>query len=355
VPRTVDVVPARWRRQLRLLGGAVVDRVAELWFLAWHRPGELLHDDTEATHDRLRIAIDRGARFLRQHQRGDGSWCGFLLYPGASTAWLTAHVAFALDDVPQLREDCRRAAAFLQSIGAHDGGWGYNRRVGIDCDSWSQALMVLAKHSLPFEDFLVCNLASAQLNCGGYPTYPSEGRATSAVRSGWQAAHPEVTALVAEALRRRGGFEDRVDRCLRWLRKASTEGVLRSYWWPDECYSLWVQARTHLLGPAAAERVQAVLLRNDGVPQLAMGLTAAVELGFPDESLADGARKVLGEQRADGSWFCAPCLRVTHPTHVSPGPDAPGAVFADRRRVFSTAHAVAALDRVARQLFPHGH
>jgi hypothetical protein len=257
-----------------------------------------------------------------------------------------------LEDVPQLQSVCAQAAAFLQSTGAHDGGWGYNRRVGVDCDSWSQALMVLAKYSLTYEDFLVCNLASAQLTCGGFPTYPSELGRSTAARNGWQSAHPEVTAMVAEALRRNGGFEDRVDRCLRWLRDVSCGGVLRSYWWSDDCYALWVQTRTHLLGQAASESVQIALLGNLGIPQLAMALTAGAELGLADETLADGTRRVLLEQFSDGSWCCAPCLRVTDPTQLWPDAGALGKVVADRRRVFSTAHAVAALARVGRRLFP---
>lgn len=354
MPRTRGVVPRRLRREIGLCGGAAVDRFAELLFRVRHRPEGLLHVDVDATAHCLDAAIAAGARFLQRRQHGDGSWRGFLLYPGASTTWLTAHVAFVLEEMPHLEGLCARAADFLHSVGANDGGWGYNRRVAVDCDSWSQGLMVLLRFALPCEDFLVSNLASAQLSCGAFPTYPPDSDERGTVPNGWQSAHPEVSAMVAEALRRSGGFDDSVERCLCWLRDVSPGGVLRSYWWSDDCYALWVQARTHLLAPAAWGRVSSALQSNAGIPQLAMVLTAAAELGFPDDVFREGVRRILLEQLSDGSWPCAPCLRVTSPTHTGLGPDPPGAVVADRRRVFSTAHAIAALDRVDKRLFPAG-
>ena len=162
----------RLRREVRLRGGAVVDRVAEAVFRIRCRPRGLLHERADVTASRLDAAIARGGRFLLRQQRADGSLRGFLLYPGASTTWLTAHVAFVLADVPELEPLCRRAARFLQCVGPDDGGWGYNRRVAVDCDSSAQALLVLLAFSLPFEPFLIRNLAAAQLPAGGFPTYP---------------------------------------------------------------------------------------------------------------------------------------------------------------------------------------
>lgn len=342
----------RLRREVRLRGGAVVDRVAEAVFRIRCRPRGLLHERADVTASRLDAAIARGGRFLLRQQRADGSLRGFLLYPGASTTWLTAHVAFVLADVPELEPLCRRAARFLQCVGPDDGGWGYNRRVAVDCDSSAQALLVLLAFSLPFEPFLIRNLAAAQLPAGGFPTYPIASAAKDVLPSGWQTAHPDVTAVVAEALRRAGGFDACVDRCVRWLEDRLDGGVLPSYWWSGDHYSLWVQARTHLLRPVAEARVRGAVAAHPGIPQLAMGLTAAAELGLPAEILREATRGVLLDQFADGSWPCAPCLRVTAPDQLSPVPDAPGPVVADRRRVFSTAHCVSALAHVRSRLHP---
>jgi hypothetical protein len=48
----------------------------------------------------------------------------------------------------------------------------------------------------------------------------------------------------------------------------------------------------------------------------------------------------------DGSWPCAPCLRVTDPHEHVTHPHLRGTCYADGRRIFSTAHAVAALASV---------
>lgn len=339
---------------MRLHGGAAVDWAGEACFRMRHPQRGLLHDVADIADGRLDRAMAAGAEFLSHRQHGDGSFRGFLLYPGASSAWLTAHVAFVLEHVPEVEGMCRRAAAWLQSIGAEDGGWGYNRRVAVDSDSGSQALMVLGRFSLPCEEFLVRNLADMQLECGGFPTYPPDRGSQPPGATGWRSAHPEVSAMVAEALRRRGGFEEQVDRCRRWLESVAAGGVLTSYWWEGDGYAIWVQSRTATLSASAPGALQDALDRCAGSPQVAMVLSAAIDSGMAGESVEAAIRRLLREQLSDGSWPCAPCLRVTDPRHTVSNGRLTGRVAADHRRVFSTAHAIAALERVrARERVDH--
>jgi hypothetical protein len=335
----------RSRRLARLRVGAAIDGLAEL-ALRTRRPHGLLHPDVEVTAERLETAIGHATRFLERVQEKRGVLRGFLLLPGAATTWLTAHTAFVLEDVRCAQGLCARAAEYLHAIGATDGGWGYNRRVAPDCDSSAQALMVIARFGLRCEPFLVNTLAAAQAECGGFPTYAASGPP-----SGWQAPHPEVAALVAEALRRAGGFDDRVDRCSRWLDDCTTKGVLPSYWWSDDSYALWVQARTRRLGSCAMGAVRNALEDHRETPQLAMALSAAAELGLCEGTLLRAARLLVAQQYSDGSWACSPCLRVTSPKTLDACADAAGPMAADRRRVFSTAHAIAALHRVQKRLY----
>jgi len=334
----------RARRLVRTLAGASFDRLSERAFRL--RPRGLLHSCVTVTAERIETAIRAGLRFLEARQDRSGVLRGFLLFPGASTTWVTAHVAFVLEEVPLARALCARAANHLVSIGAHDGGWGYNRRVAPDCDTSAQALMVIARFELPSEPFLMRNLAAAQLTCGGFPTYVGQGIATTA----WHSPHPEVSALVTEALRRAGGFDAAVGRCSQWLEQSMIAGVLPSYWWDDPAYSLWVQARTRRLGPDASLAVLAGLEEHRASPQLAMLLTAAVAVNAPEAKLFEAASRLFGQQLSDGSWPCSPCLRVTDPSSFAVGPGGAGPLVADRRRIFSTAHAVAALDILRRRL-----
>ena len=335
---------------MRLWVGPIVDRIDEIIFRIRCGPKGLAHQEPHVTANQLDQAVELGARFLYEKQSSNGCLSGFLLYPGASTTWLTAHVTFVVEDIPLLEGLCRRAAEFLSTMGPDDGGWGFNRRVAPDCDSTAQALMALHRFGMPIKMFLLKNLVATQLPCGGFPTYPTPVP-TENPGNGWQMAHPEVSAVVIEALRRVGGFESNLERCLLWVKAQLNRGVLPSYWWSGYHYGLWVQARTGLLTAETSRAAEDMLRQPTGIPPLPLVLTAAAEMPISEETLCSAARVLLHEQNADGSWNCQPCLRVTSQKWFHTTINAPGDIAADKRRIFSTAHSVAALFRVRKRLF----
>ncbi|MBK6660961.1 MAG: hypothetical protein IPG43_23770 [Proteobacteria bacterium] len=211
----LELSARRLRRSLALLAGALGDRVSEAVFVLRHPPRALLHADATPSAARIDEAIAAAVGFLEAQQRRDGSLRGFCLYPGASSDWLTAHVCFVVEAVPALDGFARRAAAYLAAHGADDGGWGYNRRVAVDCDSTAQALMVTQRFDLSLPSFIGESLAAAQSDDGGYPTYVPQGAANPA--HGWQAPHAEVSAMVLVWLLRDG----------RHARRAALRGVAR--------------------------------------------------------------------------------------------------------------------------------
>lgn len=342
MPRINTLGQRRLWRQLRLSLGAAADKMDETAFRIRRRPRGFAHKKAEYTASQIEQAIVLGVRFLYEQQRSDGSLRGFLLYPGASTTWLTAHVAFIVEEVTPLKDLCRKAADFLHAVGAEDGGWGFNRRVAVDCDSSAQALLVLQRFEKRIENFLLQNLIAAQHPCGGFPTYRPTGPDGMPV-NGWQVPHPEVSAVVAELLRRLGSLEHILSRCSEWLKSCLVSGILPSYWWCSEHYGLWIQARTGLLTANALPIIEAALQQPLGSPQIPMAITAAVYLAVPEEVLRQGVQRLLAEQYVDGSWPCLRCLRVTSQKCFDSRPVAPGPILGDRRRVLSTAHSVAAL------------
>lgn len=348
MPRTIELGLRSLWRACTMFSGAFADRLLQRCFVLRKPARALLHGEFEVTAALLDHAIERAAQYLMAQQRDDGSLRGFCLYPGASTSWITAHVCFVVESVPALDRLARRAAEYLAASGADDGGWGYNRRVAVDCDSTAQALMVLQRYAIPYPDFLLLKLAAAQAACGGFPTYPPS--TPDAPLNGWQSAHADVAAMVVECLRRAGGHEARVARGEAWLVQACVDGVLPAYWWSDDAYALWLQARTGSLTITAAPALRALLDSPLGCPQLAMALTAAVSLGNFEPRAYAAVRRLLAAQLVDGSWPCGPCLRVTSPHYRDAGQAVSGMVVADRRRVFATAHAVAAL-QCARNYF----
>ena len=310
----------------------------------------LAHADPSPSATTLRRALDLGVSFLRRRQSRNGVWKGFRLPPGPATTWLTAHVAWVCEEVPALRDARTRAALHLRHIGPEDGGWGYNRRVGVDSDSTAQALLVLGCYPSTVPHFLLETLLRAQLPEGGFATYsPRAGRV-----SGWHAAHPDVT-IVAVAALRRYGLHEAEERALEWLAGEGLRSGFASYWWPGTAYGLWARARVHVRGPGMTTAVTAALAGALPTPQGAQLLAAALALGLEGEhekTTEAAAAQILGTQLTDGSWPCSPCLRVTDPRETETLPELPGRVYADERRIFSTAHAVAALqamfDRVGR-------
>jgi len=285
-------------------------------------------------------SIRMGSRFLASRQRDDGSFRAFRLAPGLSVGWITAHVAFVTESVPEMTTVGDAAARHLIESGPDDGGWGFNRRVAIDYDSTAQALLVLQRHGIEGPDFIHRWLRRGQGSDGGFPTYPPGAEGPL---HGWQAEHPDTTQMAALYLVRHG-HEEAAERAIRWLASLSTGGVTPSYWWSGPGYGWWLGRRLGQTGPPASV-LEATLRSSHSVPDLAF--TVSVAMGRVTGDVIDTALvRLLALQRADGSWPCAPCLRVTDQRHHRAGEDAPGRVHADTRRVLSTAHAVAALSEM---------
>jgi hypothetical protein len=346
------VNPRRVSRLVSLHIGRLADTIRLSLFEA-HRPSAKRQWASEADPtEQVRRALRRGCRFLERQQATNGRLRGFLLPPGASTTWITAHVAFVVEDVPALAELRAHAARFLARVGPADGGWGYNRRVGIDVDSTAQALIVLQRERVEVPDFLSRVLLAAQDRAGGFPTYPPAGLGGVA-QHGWQRPHLDVSLMASLWLRRNGRFPKRLERCSKWIcAEVSRTGVPASYWWPGPAYGLWAMARAGVPGVHLGETVAAACRGAREAPHVSMALVSALRHNVDPSTIGLTIARLLRLQLDDGSWPCAPCLRVTSPDCTASGGDAPGPVYADHWRVLSTAHSVAALHAARRLVTP---
>jgi hypothetical protein len=251
-------------------------------------------------------------------------------------------VALVVESVEEMSAAALRAAHYLARVGPDPGGWGYNRRVGVDYDSTAQALIVLRGHGIEAPGFLHQWMLEGQHPSGGYPTYPPPEAGPA---NGWQHPHPDTTQMVA-LYHVRHHHRAPGEHCLRWLDTVRVEGLVPSYWWPGHGYGLWLAGR---LGPPLVPEHTAneLLEMGHSLPHLAFVLSAAADV-VDQTALDTGVVRLLAQQLADGSWPCAPCLRLTDKRSAVAGAAATGRLVRDPRRVFSTAHAVAALDRVRR-------
>jgi hypothetical protein len=293
------------------------------------------------------MGLKTAIRFITKSQNADGSFTGFFLPPGSSNDWITAHVAFVLENVPSLVSVCQNAAHYLSTTGDRRLGWGYNHRVRVDLDSCAQAIMVLHRHGFRIPPTLINYLIVAQENEGGFPTFPRSNRS---VQIGWEMAHADVTLMVVEMLRRLNLCKMERVRAINWLYSYSVKEEIQAYWWNMPSYILWAQSKADFRADAASVNAHSLLDEPADNPHLAMALSAYLNKGKLDAKCNQAIRTIMSQQCEDGSWRCSPCLRVTDPRESIPGPTSKGTVYLDRRRIFSTAHAVAALTQAQKIL-----
>jgi hypothetical protein len=324
------------------------DRVEEGLFRARHRTAARAPQRDGDLRAQLQDGVHAGLGFLERTQRPGGLWRGFMLAPGASTEWITAHVALLLEDIPAAHSIREQAARGLLDGARKRPGWGYNHRVGIDSDSTAQAIMVLHGLNHEIEEAWIEQLLATHREEGGFATYAST-RPDNQPRTWWEMPHADVTLIVIEALERLDRLAEERRLARAWLEREARDGVLPAYWWTDPAYSLWAQARAGFHPAASSGAARRLLAGEQRSVYLAMLSAAALAGGGWSQVLASAASRLVRARREDGSWPCAPCLRNTHAD--SPGGfQAPGPIYADRYRTISTAHAVAALARALRAL-----
>lgn len=323
------------------------DGVSELMFRSTHplmlRPGQNL----ALTVDAVVGAIDRGIQFIRNSQHPDGSFRAFLLLPGASVSWITAHLALLFENIPGTAPLCLTAAKYLEATGALNGGWGFNDLVRNDIDSTAQALMVLQRHSLALPPAAVEAVLAAQSPSGGFATFLPSGK-DRLPASGWETPHPDVTLIVVELLRRLGVHEAARRRAIEWLATQAGGGRVLAYWWSSRAYSLWAENFSGTATEDTRTQAQQMLFACRTAPYLPMLLSVVATQNCQDLAWRAPVATLLAAQARDGSWPCTPCLRVTDRGEYLARKDARGRVHRDSRRLFSTAHSVAALSLFSR-------
>ncbi|MGW4381417.1 hypothetical protein [Kitasatospora sp. NPDC004531] len=302
-------------------------------------------------------AVRRAARYLLDAQCGGGGWWDLAVSAGASGAWLSAVVGLALGSVPpglvdppaDLPGALERCADYLRSVEL-PGGWAWNEALDPDCDSTAHAVLFLHAHGGGVAPATLAALTGFQSPTGEFLTYRDAPPGHS-----WGRVHHDVHPAAVRALAAvRGPADSSVAAGLATM----TAGLelnppWPAFWWRTTVYGAYVTllclADLDLLTrlpPAARERVAAHLRTSDPL-ETALGCSVAALLGL--DSRPRFAARLLRTQRADGSWQSTPALRVVAAGCAEPWrPElaaAAGPVYAETRRIFSTAMALTALLR----------
>jgi hypothetical protein len=274
----------------------------------------------------IRRTIEAALRFLLSAQDADGAWRDFDLPPGAAEAWTTAYAGRCVQEAASEASGAAvaRARGFLERQ-ARVGGWSYNRVCPPDADSTAQALIFLSEPSPKH----IAGLARFFQPDGGVRTYiwPPPGH-------GWGDAHPEVTATALRALLRwLPSDHELIRRGIAWL---SPER--EAYWWDAPHYLPLELLRLRALVPDSPVKAPPDA-PGTTVFDIALALECAVLTGSSGEELS---RALLGTQLGDGSWPAGSILRLPEPAGSG------AAVYADTRRIFTTATALSALVQAER-------
>jgi squalene cyclase len=300
----------------------------------------------------LRQSIASGLDYVLGLQAGDGCWTDWELPPGSSSTWTTAYVGYQLrslpaDDRVRAADPIRLAARWLLGKQFAEGGWGYNEAVEADADSTAFAILLAASAGeTPLEEAFA-RLVAFQCPDGGFSTYRFQGS-----RNSWVASHADVTPIVLFAfLTKYPRGSSVMSRGLDYvLQNRTSAGLWNSFWWDSCLYS--TEANLSLLRalgvPIDTGETQKSLLREKprSAYEIALLVSSLISLDS-DASAWESVEQLTAQQQSDGSWKSEPSLRVTRRDCYEPWRCAnPGALFADPKRLFTSATVIAALSKV---------
>jgi len=302
----------------------------------------------------IAAALSRGLRFVLAAQDAQGAWTDWALPPGPSPDWTTANVGLRLSSLgpphrAALVEPLGRAARWLLSRHSADSGWGYNLTVEPDADSTAQALLLLAAAGQSAPPGTCAFLARHQQPDGGFATFLPD-----ALTGSWGVSHSEITPVALRALRAHpGGLpQGSLARGLAWLHRARRpDGLWNSFWWSTPLPATEVSL-AFLAALGTPEPPPPVLARWTPADSLEAALLLFITAPAGSRPrLEQLARKLLADQTDDGSWKCAPALRITARDCERPWEGTvSGPLFADPQRLHCTATALAALSKAHQAL-----
>jgi sporulenol synthase len=334
-------------------------------------------------------ALQRGIRFLLDHQSADDLWRDFHTPAGEASYWPTGFIASALHAVGAEHEPLGRAAAALVAGQNPDGGWGYNASVPTDADSTAWALTFLdhiGADDASRRRAAACLRAHQRTNNGGVATYARPGPIRRFMGIGrwmpfwgWCRACTEVTAAAgcALAVHEPSRHAPAVEAAMNFVcAQQNPAGYWNSYWWTSPHYATAQAARFATLGHrrevAGRAAEWALSAQRDDGGWAAPGaecapFATAMALSILANSCPAEAPPIeravdclMTLQRDDGSWPCGPIMRIPVPAQTHPEDDrrwqpirfSGGFDVTDQHRLFTTAACVAALGSVASMAHP---
>jgi hypothetical protein len=285
-------------------------------------------------------------RFLLARQSSDRLWRDYpSLEPGPSEGWVTAIVGWSLTLSPAGRPVALAVTGAAEALHALacDDGWGYNRFTACDADSTAWAWRFLAQIDSYGRRSAIRDLCRNLSQDGAVRTF------RGARFGAWGEGHADVTPVVGVALSSVQAPQEIIARVRHsTLGLITTDGLWPSYWWTTSAYAI---ARNLEFLAASGGIPEDVLSRvrrwldaeAGGSSPFVIAQELAAAVCAEHQSGADRCAALINLQEDDGGWAASRTLRVPPQSAIGSAPSAPAPIFADERRVMSTAMAMAAI------------
>ena len=344
--------------------------------------------------DRLREAVARGVTWFGREQTQGGWWVDLSFLGQPSDEYVTAFVTANLAGLPGAEQFVSRARTALldrlrmKLLMGTAAGWGWNLRMIPDADSTAWGLRAVGAAGLTDSDL------TTPLDQGHLPD--GEEAATTVIRQarGFLGKHLKesgvCTFMEESGVRAWAKLPSDMD-CGGWFGPATcvtaaaagpggtllpaavpillaaqeTNGLWRSYWWPESAYStglacLALNPQLHQLPITAAARWAVQRGQSDSAFATAWRLSAVTCAlkADPDNEQWKRARDRMSEalfsgQLADGSWPASAEIALPAPSNRRPDYSLPkvpgdsswGVRSLDHGRTLTTASVLAALAR----------
>lgn len=251
-------------------------------------------------------------------QGTDGCWSDFMCepWPGQSTSWTTAYVTRQLKEsfidkaALPISHALQRGTQFLLAEEHENGGWGYNARTRVDCDSSANACLALEEYA---QQRNIDRLLEFQRASGAFATFESRGLGDS-----WADESLEISCTTVRALLM---FRpDAVtDKALVYLRAvACNRDAWKPYWWTSEVYGILEYV---LLAQLTCDRVPDWMIEylieqcdcTDEPLWLAKSIRALELCGRLPHTRKKKALRALSEMWNGGVWANGNVLRYPDP------------------------------------------
>lgn len=294
------------------------------------------------------LAVRAASEFLLARRDADYLWRDYGLPPGASWAWTTGWIGWALTDVLDRSHAISALGATAEALCAirQESGWSYNPKIAPDADSTAWALRFLAAIGDPRASVMSGLLLPFITENGGVRTFNRPARFGT-----WTQEHADVVPIVGLALVECGGDASAISRLRNWsLRHRHLDGHWLSFWWSTDSYATaWNLAFLKASGGIpddvrqAATAWVAIQETASSAMETALQLNVMLELGLVTAS--ECAYNLLAKQQPDGAWQPSAVLLVPN-QQTEDGSKC--VAYADVRSLMTTALSAQSLGRWCR-------